>query len=247
MIQYPEEKSNNPYANWVQPSDPPSTSQQAPLGPPPAYTQEPSHTQPDGTHQGYNPQSQSRTYQAPPGPPPASYDRTGGAYPSNPQDVPGARYPYDQNRAGPSYALHNNLSPYSQTPGDGSTPQDRSPSPNNGNGGLSLASFFGNSGPPPMWQRQPAVNLPYSQFPPMCLISNGKDLSKGFPHVPPPCQVHPHPFSTHDITEEDWTRYVYFAPEAFSVDLMFSDSWQTLRKQLRYLEYNASDRMPYPW
>lgn len=42
----------------------------------------------------------------------------------------------------------------------------------------------------------------------MCLISNDKDLSKGFPELPPPCQAHPHPFSTHDITEEDWKRFL---------------------------------------
>jgi hypothetical protein len=42
----------------------------------------------------------------------------------------------------------------------------------------------------------------------MCLISNGKDLSKGFPELPPPSQLSPHPFSAHDITEEDWKRFL---------------------------------------
>lgn len=74
-----------------------------------------------------------------------------------------------------------------------------------------------------MWQRHPAANLPYDQFPPMCLISNGKDLGKGFPEVPPPCQVRPHPFSTHDITEEDWKRCVHFPlRRSIWVDLMSS-------------------------
>ena len=72
---------------------------------------------------------------------------------------------------------------------------------------MSLGSFFGNKGTPPMWNRQAPAQLPYNAFPPMCLISNGKDLSSGFPELPPPCQLNPHPFATHDVTEEDWKRY----------------------------------------
>lgn len=73
---------------------------------------------------------------------------------------------------------------------------------------VSLAAFFGNKGPPPMWQRQPPApgQLPYDAFPPMCLISNGKDLTGGFPELPPPCQLNPHPFVTHDVAAEDWKR-----------------------------------------
>ncbi|OJA12437.1 hypothetical protein AZE42_08204 [Rhizopogon vesiculosus] len=230
MTQYPNEKPNNPYIDSVQPSDQMTshpqqqqqqTQYQAPSGPPPAYTLESPYTQRDGMYQGSNPQSQlyqSQTRQVPPSPS-ASPEQNGGQYPSNQQEIPGARYPYDQDRAGPSYTSYqpsNHLSPYSQTPGAMAmtTPQDRSPSPSNG---LSLASFFGNTGPPPMWQRQPAVHLPYSQFPPMCLISNSKDLSKGFPEVPPPCQVQPHPFATHDIAEEDWKRFLADVKKAGSL------------------------------
>jgi len=42
----------------------------------------------------------------------------------------------------------------------------------------------------------------------MCLISNGKELSKGFPELPPPCEHNQHPFSTHDVNEEDWKRFL---------------------------------------
>lgn len=42
----------------------------------------------------------------------------------------------------------------------------------------------------------------------MCLISNQADLSKGFPELPPPCQLCVHPFATHDILEEDWKRFL---------------------------------------
>ncbi|KAG1738388.1 uncharacterized protein EDB91DRAFT_457841 [Suillus paluster] len=227
MVQYPDEKSNNPYTNWVQPPDPAAQQQQnqyqAPLGPPPAYTQESPYT-PRDAYQGHIPQSQvsqPQTYQAPlvsgsllPSghqAPSAGYnDQKGGEYLSHQQGAPGARSPYDQNRAGPSgyplYQLNNSLSPYSQNPG--AVPQDRAPSPSGGAEGLSLASFFGNTGTPPMWERRPPQHLPYSQFPPMCLISKDKDLSKGFPELPPPCQAHPHPFATHDITEEDWIRFL---------------------------------------
>jgi len=59
-----------------------------------------------------------------------------------------------------------------------------------------------------MWQRQPPQHLRYDQFPPLCLISNQTDLSKGFPEVAPPCQLCVHPFVTHDISEEDWKRFL---------------------------------------
>jgi hypothetical protein len=51
----------------------------------------------------------------------------------------------------------------------------------------------------------------------MCLISNGKDLSNGFPDLPPPCQMNPHPFATHDVTEEDWKRFLVDVKKAGSL------------------------------
>lgn len=68
-----------------------------------------------------------------------------------------------------------------------------------------------------MWQRQPPQHLPHDQFPPMCLISNGTDLSKGFPEVPPPCQLCVHPFATHDVLEEDWKRFLADVKKAASL------------------------------
>ncbi|KAG2348066.1 hypothetical protein BDR05DRAFT_926913 [Suillus weaverae] len=220
MTQYPDEKSNNPYPSYIHPHVPVPQQQQnqyqAPLGPPPAYTQESPYALRDNMYQGYNPQPQ--TYQAPlgsapqlpPGYPQGDQAPPVGYYGQNPACSPEVRYPYDQNRAGPSdyplYQPNNSLSPYSQTPG--AVPQDRAPSPNGESTGLSLASFFGNTGPPPMWHRQPPQHLPRNQFPPMCLISNGTDLSKGFPELPPPCQLCVHPFAAHDIMEEDWKRFL---------------------------------------
>jgi len=51
----------------------------------------------------------------------------------------------------------------------------------------------------------------------MCLISNGKELSKGFPELPPPCQLSPHPFASHDVTEEDWKRFLADVKKAGSL------------------------------
>ncbi|KAG2145348.1 uncharacterized protein EDB93DRAFT_1151874 [Suillus bovinus] len=225
MTYYPDEKSNNPYAQppVVLAPQQQQSQYEAPLGPPPAYTQESPYTAHDSTHQD-NPQP--RTYQAPlrlvsqlpPGysqgnraPSPASHhDQQGKEFPAYRGASPGARYSYDHNRAGPSnyplYQPNNSLSPDNQNPG--AVPRDRAPSSNEESREFSLASFFGNTGPPPMWQRQPPQHLRYDQFPPMCLISNQADISKGFPEVPPPCQLCVHPFATHDILEEDWKRFL---------------------------------------
>lgn len=132
------------------------------------------------------------SYPAPPGPPP-EYLKLPDGYP------PQGYAPYPQ---GTSQSAAYNPSPLPPTH------LDRAPSPNGMGGGLSLASFFGNQGPPSSWQRPAPANFPYNQFPPMCLISNGKDLAKGFPELPPPCQLAPHPFATHDVTEEDWKRFL---------------------------------------
>lgn len=51
----------------------------------------------------------------------------------------------------------------------------------------------------------------------MCLISNQADLSKGFPELPPPCQLCVHPFATHDILEEDWKRFLADVKKAGSL------------------------------
>ncbi|KAI6099759.1 hypothetical protein F5141DRAFT_1143415 [Pisolithus sp. B1] len=132
------------------------------------------------------------SYPAPSGPPP-EYLQPPSGYP------PQGYTPYPQEASQSTV--------YNPTPLP-STHLDRAPSPNGRGGGLSLGSFFGNQGPPSSWQRPPPSSLPYNQFPPMCLISNGKELAKGFPELPPPCQLAPHPFATHDVTEEDWKRFL---------------------------------------
>ncbi|KAI0762974.1 hypothetical protein C8Q74DRAFT_1165163, partial [Fomes fomentarius] len=61
--------------------------------------------------------------------------------------------------------------------------------------------------------RAPPKDLPYSPFPPAVLHARGIDLESetgGFPMEPPvcPCAPAPHPFVTHDVTQEDWARFL---------------------------------------
>ncbi len=62
--------------------------------------------------------------------------------------------------------------------------------------------------PPPSFSRQPPGNLPYSAFPPCALLSISNRLEDGFPALPPPTQVQPHPFAAHDVNEEDWRVFL---------------------------------------
>ncbi|KAH7884758.1 hypothetical protein F5I97DRAFT_1938131 [Phlebopus sp. FC_14] len=209
-----------PPSSSSEPSQYPTGQQQdaypPPDGPPPAYVvQQPPYGSPQ--QQGY--------YQPPPHQKPSYSDikNPEGHYSDHREPYPTASY--EQSRGGPAA----DYSSYQRTPPTGSHPyynspiagpsapiQGRGPSPS-GDGGMSLASFFGERGPPPSWQRPPPPQFPYNQFPPMCLISNGKELSKGFPEVPPPCQLAPHPFATHDVTEEDWTRFLADVKRASSL------------------------------
>lgn len=62
--------------------------------------------------------------------------------------------------------------------------------------------------PPPSFSRAPRRELPYTPFPPLTVLSLGSSLDKGFPALPPPTTVQPHPFAMHDVCEEDWVRFV---------------------------------------
>ena len=61
---------------------------------------------------------------------------------------------------------------------------------------------------PPSFSRPLPQNLICDTFPPMYLIANGRHLDEGFPVVPPPSPVQPHPFSSRDVREVDWIRCV---------------------------------------
>lgn len=63
---------------------------------------------------------------------------------------------------------------------------------------------------PSSFSRPAPRNLPYSVFSPAYLISNGTRLNEGFPVLPPESIADPHPFTTHDVNEADWARWVKF-------------------------------------
>ena len=61
----------------------------------------------------------------------------------------------------------------------------------------------------PTGQRAPSSDVMYPSFHPMFLVATGKTLDKGFPYASPPSKSNPHPFTSHDIKEGDWIRYVF--------------------------------------
>lgn len=217
MTQYPNEK--DPHSNWLRPPEEGVYPAPAPAYPPPM--QDPcdgapapagqSYAQLYATPQGLDPCTSREGAPAHDAPPPPQ-----GYYPA-PQGPPpdygyAQSHPDDRSTHAPkeTWLSPPSNSPYAPVP----VPDvDVGPStPQQGQGGfmMSLGAFFGNKGPPPMWRRQPPQpeQLPYGVFPPMCLVSNDKNLTHGFPELPPPCQLNPHPFATHDVTEEDWRRCV---------------------------------------
>lgn len=62
--------------------------------------------------------------------------------------------------------------------------------------------------PPPSFKRPPRVDLSYEPFPQCALQSLESQLDKGWPLLPPQSLAQRHPFATHDVQEEDWTRFV---------------------------------------
>ncbi|KZP08678.1 hypothetical protein FIBSPDRAFT_874339 [Athelia psychrophila] len=62
--------------------------------------------------------------------------------------------------------------------------------------------------PPPSFSRPPPPGLPYNAFPSTYLIALRGDVARGFPPMPPPSPVAPHPFATHDVNEFDWNRFL---------------------------------------
>lgn len=187
MTQYPNEK--DPSSDWVHAAQNPSYAYTSRDGAP-AATSSYAHPPPQG-------------YYPPPAGPPPTYGYAVGHPESRP--TYDHRVPHETVLAPPP-----NLNNVIYSPPDPVAPSSSSSSQDGNQGGsaMSLGAFFGNKGTPEMWNRPAPPQLPYNAFPPMCLISNGKDLSGGFPELPPPCPQNPHPFATHDITEEDWKRYV---------------------------------------
>jgi len=206
MTQYPNEK--DPHPEWVSPPE----QRGAPSGYPPP-SQNPPYSLPPGppsesSDYAAPPQAQAQYYEPPQGPPPSyTYDQN---QPSRDKsvydpDAKGPATPYDAYGAPGSASRAAPSASYLPPPPSSSSMASRD---GNSDGTMSLGSFFGSEGTPRMWQRPAPPQLPYTAFPPMCLLSNNKDLTGGFPVVPPPCALDLHPFATHDVAEEDWRRFL---------------------------------------
>ncbi|EIW83752.1 hypothetical protein CONPUDRAFT_163056 [Coniophora puteana RWD-64-598 SS2] len=148
-------------------------------------------------------------YAAPPGPPPPGYQQS-----PPPQSYGG----YQQSPPPQQYGGYQQSPPphaYGPPPIERGPSMSGSPGPSGGQqeqkpGGFKgfLANATGNGPPPAGWMRPPRQDLSYAPFQPIALLSKGKDVSKGFPEIPPPCTYNPHPFATHDVTEEDWKKFI---------------------------------------
>ena len=63
--------------------------------------------------------------------------------------------------------------------------------------------------PPPCFSRPRSESMQYPPFPTITVASIGKHyLAKGFPATLPPSETRPHPFATHDVTEEEWMHFL---------------------------------------
>ncbi|EMD34638.1 hypothetical protein CERSUDRAFT_125226 [Gelatoporia subvermispora B] len=62
--------------------------------------------------------------------------------------------------------------------------------------------------PPACFSRPLPPMMPYGPFPVTSVLSQSKRLEDGFPLAAPPSAGGPHPFATHDITQEDWILFL---------------------------------------
>ena len=63
--------------------------------------------------------------------------------------------------------------------------------------------------PPPSFERPRAAGVSYTPFEPTSLLGISSDLTRTFPRMAPPCaNAAEHPFATHDVTEQDWSRFL---------------------------------------
>ncbi|KII91289.1 hypothetical protein PLICRDRAFT_502251 [Plicaturopsis crispa FD-325 SS-3] len=91
------------------------------------------------------------------------------------------------------------------------------------------------AGSPTVWSRPPPPHFSYQPFAPIDLQGH-RDLSQGFPHMPPPSNEQPHPFASHDVCQVDW--------EWFLGDL----KWEAMRldTQEGHSEAPRETRRPHP-
>lgn len=151
--------------------------------------------------------------QPPNGAPPSNYYASGSPQDSEKSSEKAPPYSQDSQpyTAGGGYlqASSSRQAPYPSPPSGQTSPGQSSSS---SSGGF-MSRLTGSqpsdllNPPPPSFSRPPQQNFPYTPFHTVVHISLGATLDKGFPMMPPPAAAgQPHPFMTHDVNEEDWTR-----------------------------------------
>ncbi|KAF8899813.1 hypothetical protein CPB84DRAFT_1780049 [Gymnopilus junonius] len=81
----------------------------------------------------------------------------------------------------------------------------------------SSSSFYDPGSIPLPFSRVPPTELSYRPFKPIFLVARSKMLDKGFPPAPPPSDVQPHPFMSHDVSEGDWISFLAAVQDAASL------------------------------
>ncbi|KAI0784109.1 hypothetical protein C8Q75DRAFT_781313 [Abortiporus biennis] len=71
--------------------------------------------------------------------------------------------------------------------------------------------------PPPCFYRAPP-EISRVPFYPLAMLGFGSNLDKGFPTMPPPTHCNPHPFTVHDVNEEDWSTFLNHVKVAASLN-----------------------------
>lgn len=152
-------------------------------------------------------------FQPPNGAPPSNYYASGSPQESEKSSEKAPPYSQDSQpyTTGGGYlqASSSRQAPYPSPPAGQTSPGQ---SGSNSSGGF-MSRLTGSqpsdllNPPPPSFSRPPQQNFPYTPFHTVVHISLGATLDKGFPMMPPPAVGgQPHPFMTHDVNEEDWTR-----------------------------------------
>ncbi|OBZ77997.1 hypothetical protein A0H81_02680 [Grifola frondosa] len=188
--------------------------------PPPSYSQDPSYSYPQP--QAYAPVYAQDSPYAAQGPPYAMTQGNPSADQSrSPYATPGYSNSYSPPGIAPSnspYAPSTSASPLALPQGGSSTFGAV-----RGGGLLGGLNAFASGetsarllNAPPSFQRAPMSGLLYTAFQPLTLFGLGTRLEDGFSTVPPPSAAVPHPFAAHDVSEQDWVRFLHDVKSAGS-------------------------------
>jgi hypothetical protein len=142
-------------------------------------------------------------FPSPQGPPPNSnIGSSGHLYASNSDDAPPAYH------NGEEMYQPTSTPPFPDEKGGLAPEQSRAVQPESSGSSSGSSYPYAIPASPPSAQSGPfARQVPQQHYPPFnptFLIATGQYLTRGFPALPPPSNVNPHPFVTHDVTEDEW-------------------------------------------